>query len=363
MTESSPKNAQSFTKIEESAQTMAEKPSSRDRLAVQDSQILLASIIKIGASKIFNLKAFSEMKAVGKPEVNTIKANKASVKEMIKNTALNGRKRKAHIALKIHGRDRIYRTKTSILRQVCIILTDLFGNSFDCSKYPALTPEQLLLVETVMHKKTGLTESFNDNYGIDKSQAERLEELYAIREFHKSTKRTEENIKFVYKHTLKFLKSQFNTEHKLRYNKESEVQFYRFYFAALAEQRETSLDLYFDPLLTNKGGKTNSKTISNSHLRLVFENEEFKSQFFAYLDDQFKEDYQSSILKKIERMFVDLENELSNKDEPERKRVMLNFINKLRQKKRVKFPWSSAEIESSRTCFYQRLGKIGIRPQ
>lgn len=354
-----PKYFKPVSNIKTSAETAAESNSKTYSQKVLESQKLLASLIKIKGTQVFNLKAYSCMEK----QENTKKLsniNKKSVKELIKDKADNGRKRKAHIPLKIHGRNRIYRTKTSILRHVCIILTDLFGNSFESSRYPLLIPEHLQLIETVMGKKIIQKESIKYKNRFHKTQEERLEYLQELEEFRDSNKRTEENLKFIYKHTLKFLKSQFYEEKGLKYNKESELDFYRFYFGEISKRKGISLDLYFDPLLSNKSEGKSSKTISNNHLKLVFENEEFKRKFFEYVDDQFREDYQSSILKKIERMFIGLENKLKKQTEQERRDTLLSFISVLEQKKRVKFPWNTVEIETSKVCFYQRLKKIGI---
>jgi hypothetical protein len=82
-----------------------------------------------------------------------------------------------------------------------------------------------------------------------------MEELTKLRkcvEFIGSSKRLEENLKFVYKGVLKLLKTEFNFNYNLRVCKESNLKFFEYYFGVYALETNKQLEFYFDPLNNGK---------------------------------------------------------------------------------------------------------------
>ncbi len=71
-----------------------------------------------------------------------------------------------------------------------------------------------------------------------------------------SNKRLEENLKFVYKGVMKLMRTEFNQSYNLRVSKESNMKFFEFYFGNFAQENQTLIEFYFDPLNTGKYLKT-----------------------------------------------------------------------------------------------------------
>lgn len=262
--------------------------------------------------------------------------------------------------LKIHGRNRIYKTKLSILKNFCVTLTFLFeGTPLDPSNRFQFTYEQLKLLQTIVIKKFHITSSNLELFKENANQTQFFDNIESVRRCFISQKRTEENIKFVYKHTLKYMKSKFYDKNNFRYNKESEVLFYRHYFGFSAMAGGIDLQEFYDPLNSNYNGKKKG-TISNSHLTLLFSCESFREEFFRYVRNEFKKDYQSSIYKKIERMFLKLESELDKHGDEGKSEIINKFNDKLKRQKKTKLPWSSQEIDTAISCFRVRLNKLNF---
>lgn len=324
-------------------------------LGITDSSLLPTSIINPTRT------IQSDIKEVGfsKTALRTVDCSKTTLRTS--KSLHSSQKRKTlpkknstRLPLNIHGRNRYYKTKTEILKNVCGMLTDLFKNNSICSERPKLTTDQVRLVEIIARKKF---DPVNVKLKISTNPfiyQQRLGKIDKLRINHESKKRTEENIKFVYKHTLKYLKSQFYDQNKIRFNKESEIRFYEHYFSKLAKEKNVALRLFFDPLTLKGEGERVPKTISQDHLQLLFSCSEFKSLFVNYAKNEFKNDYQSSIYRKLERILFPLEKELREGEEGEKVR---EFAKGIAQAKKLKLPWTVGEIEVALTCFLKRVDK------
>ena len=263
------------------------------------------------------------------------------------------------IPLKIHGRDRVYRKKLQEFENLAVALTNVFkGDMIDLKDLPLDSIESKLL-KTMLIKKFGggLNKSLRFKETADELD---LNRVIDICNSFDSSKRGEENNKFVYKHTLKYLKAQYYDEKNLRYNKKSEEQFYLSYFGKEAEKTGNPIEAFYDPLNIQLKNSKTSKTISNDHLKLVFGCKTFKAKFFDYIGNSFKEDYQSSIYKKIEKILLKLEKQIKQNKNKSRDEVINAYVNDIRNKKRVKFPWSSKEIDSATAHFSKHINKLQI---
>jgi hypothetical protein len=220
-----------------------------------------------------------------------------------------------------------------------------------------LSNGQMDLLKQILKKK--FTNSSKNTFLISNFEGlSNLEEISNFANCIVSSKRTEEKNKFVYKHTLKSLKAKFNQENSLPFNRESEETFYKFYFEEHALKRNVQLKAFYDPL--NSKSESKSKTISNGHLILLFSCKKFKNDFFSYLDSGFKEDYSSSTFKKIEKIILELERKLEESNGFEKEKQIRKYISEFALKKRIKFPWSSKEIDVAMCHFTKQVTRILI---
>ena len=257
--------------------------------------------------------------------------------------------------LRIHGRNRVHRIKVKYLSDLTDTISGILeGREEDWGTKTLLTAQMDLL--KVILKKKFKNSSKNSFLMTSLEELRNLNEISKFANYIVSTKRTEENNKFVYKHTLKYLKAKYNQENNLPFNRESEESFYKHYFGDHAAERKVQLKTFYDPL--NSKSQSKSKTISNGHLILLFTCRKFKNDFFNYLDSGFKEDYQSSTFKKIEKILLELEKKLEDNSGLEKEKLIRKYISEFAQKKRVKFPWSSKEIDAAMCHFSKQVNRL-----
>ena len=280
------------------------------------------------------------------------------------NKECNDKKQLQKISLHIHGRNRIYKPKLTSLAGVCVLLEKIFkGEHIDDEKDLNIISLYINLVSAIICRKFHLQPTINltDRFINIEKRREELRHLIKLALTIPSKKRIEENNKFVYKHTMKFLKAQFYTSRKLKYNKESEMEFYQHYFEDISKKTKKPLELFYDPLnITSKYSKK-PKTISNTHILLIFDCNNFKAKFFEYIDTNFKEDYQTSIYKKFEKFLSNLESLISKSSDFERVACVEKFIEKLQTSKRCKFPWNSTEIDQALNHYAKHINKLTIK--
>lgn len=321
-------------------------------------------MIKIGAQNVFKIKINTvEKRKI--PSIENIEEGlllkRESLQQNFSFLSLDQQFRQAKkLPLDIHGRKRIYRVKTTILKPLCYILTKVFEGSSFYDENIKLTPTEFNLINVFIDKrfKLNLTQKYPGGAYGEKNVKDILTSYSKILFLLESNKREEENIKFVYKHTLKFLKSQFYEQNQLKYNKESEIKFYEHYFGEHAKALNRPLHDFFDPLNNKMGAGKKTKTLSVIHLKLTFACEKFKEAFFGYLQTQFRKDYQSSVYKKIEKIFSTLEAGLNKRDDQLTDKVIAKFLSDFHRKKRIKFPWCTKEIDNAVQAFRNRINKI-----
>lgn len=264
------------------------------------------------------------------------------------------------IPLKIHGRNRIHKIQIRYMTKLVEAIEKLLKEDKEGIEEDQLTFCQFKLLKIFFTKKFNKT-CRNSIIKKQIQNAETLEEVYNFIQLTGSTKRTEENRKFIYKHTLSFLKAKFYKENDLAFNRESEDQFYQSYFEELSKETGEPLFAFYNPLSLRN--KQKGKTITNGHLSLLFACEKFRKDFFDYLNNGFKEDYQSSVYKKLETIFLELERKIEDTELHDRQKTIKSFINNFEERKRVKFPWSGREIDLALTQFKRQIDKICRKKQ
>lgn len=166
----------------------------------------------------------------------------------------------------------------------------------------------------------------------------------------KSAKRVEENNKFVFKHTLKKLKSDFAKSNKYTDTSKAEEEFYGFYFGEIVSKNPNcQLSDFYDPLNNRKKRLANSpKTLSLAYLELVFKSKKFREDFEKYVSfptieaSKLIEEYAAGVRQKLEKIFYAWEKKFEQSISPSdtTKAIMEYFDNN----QQCKLPWTKEEI-------------------
>jgi hypothetical protein len=162
-----------------------------------------------------------------------------------------------------------------------------------------------------------------------------------------SNKRIEENIKFIFKLTMKHLKDLFKTRNMQYEAFESSDDFYLYYFRKVAERAAMPLEAFRDPL-NNKRPKSKKmpRTLNNDYMHLLFQSSSFTRDFKAYLSsDKLIADYVKTVPNKFEKILLRWERYWEDRID---QRI---FREKLKEyffrNKQCKLPWTVNEIISA----------------
>lgn len=183
-----------------------------------------------------------------------------------------------------------------------------------------------------------------------------VEEIYTWTkrlQVENSFKRVEENIKFVFKLTLRHLRTTFFAKNNInKPNTEDELCFYKYYFGDLAKSLSLSLSEFFDPL----NFKTNQKTLNIDFLKRVFLSSEFRNNFMNYLSSgQLKQDYQATIPSKIVNLLRRFERLMSLSQKLDS--VVTSVHRYFRTNRQCKLPWGENEITIAVNTFISMFRK------
>jgi len=156
-------------------------------------------------------------------------------------------------------------------------------------------------------------------------------------------KKNEERWKFVYKKSIKWLKHLFFLKMKNTKKRLTETDFLKFYFDDLSKSKKIPLNYYQDPLV-QKYRKRKSrvkdekrpKSINICYLTLVFECEDFVTDFFDYIDGQLMEHCMLEIPDKFQLIF---RNYLRKNGDSGKVKEYFE------SNKRCKLPWSFYDVK------------------
>lgn len=210
-----------------------------------------------------------------------------------------------------------------------------------------LATSELELLKEVINKKFGSTfKDASSFFDTNKDQSELLDRVNKMLLKHKSAKRVEENNKFIYKYTMKYLRKQFYAKKGLKNSKTTEIMFYEHYFSQISEQNNMKLDNFFDPLYKTLNKNPSYKTINNKYLSLIFSSTHFKCDFFDFLKFNFKNTYNQMVPFKLKKFFKKLRSDVvSTQASLDSKEDLLKkFTDKLRYNRKCKLPWTYKEI-------------------
>lgn len=157
---------------------------------------------------------------------------------------------------------------------------------------------------------------------------------------NKCLKRNEEKNKFIYKLTMKSLKDKYYKKYGRKKNCYDEKRFYEHYFKNLVNKLNLDITEFYDPL----NQKTKKKCLNNSYFQLIFSEKLFYKDFFDIVENILKNKIFRSHSKKFEKILSQYESFFENVNFED---AINNILKKIKESKRIKFPWNNQEIDTA----------------
>ena len=228
------------------------------------------------------------------------------------------------------------------------------AKNLDDTEYK-LSPFELGLLEHILQRKFHVNVSLQSN----EKYVQELNNACAQVCLQKSSKRKEENIKFIYKWIMKKLKKDFPfTSHESP--NELNAKFYEFYFEDIAKQLNLTVEAFYDPTNQEKRAKSNTaskyKSINTDFLKHIFLSEKFLKDFKTCLESpELEKEYQKKLQKKIEKLLLRWDK-LNSKHTLEQ--LMEKADNYFKVSVRCKLPWTLNEVIGAKEYFLKFLRSL-----
>lgn len=164
-----------------------------------------------------------------------------------------------------------------------------------------------------------------------------------------STKRFEDNVKFVFKLAFRKLKSTLLKRNRISfYSKKFDSQFYEYYFKDTAQRLNMNITEFFDSFDTKK----KAKTLSVDYLKLVFNSPVFKEDFVSYINGEaIRVDYHTTLRRKIRHLLLKFDPFFVGEDKQSVKIGIEKIQNYFRKNRQCKLPWTNNEIITAINTF------------
>ena len=117
---------------------------------------------------------------------------------------------------------------------------------------------------------------------------------------------TDATKKFVYKNTLKLMKTRFRKERRLNKNRESEIAFWDFYFGDYCKNNNVNIEEVYDPLNKALVRNPKHKNITIDYLYHLKQNERFLNEFKVQMETL--DNIATYARAKIDKLVKHLEN-------------------------------------------------------
>ena len=235
--------------------------------------------------------------------------------------------------------------RPKLLEDVCRSLSHVFnGIKLEKPDVDLVNHEKKLFKHVILKKFIRESE---DTLDLDMNNAEGSELIEIVNNLYdkyESTKRKEEKIKFVFKHTMKNLKKRYFENNDLQNNADNEVKFFSNYFEQTHKDKNLSIEVFFDPLNNSNTQNPKFKTLSKDYITLLFDNLRFKGDFLSYVEGEFIKDYQQNVCKKFKKLFKRLRKKMRHGGYSNYDSIVDEFIHKFVANKRCKLPWTDKEI-------------------
>ena len=170
-------------------------------------------------------------------------------------------------------------------------------------------------------------------------------------------RRKEEKLKFIMKNVIKHFRKQFFVEKGLKMCRQSEMEFLNSFYAKHKEAYGMEVENFSDPLNCTLINNPTYKTLNSEYFDMIFSLEDFRDTFFAYLDGEFKKNYQASVPAKFTKMFKELLDKLESSLHVDEEDIFVEYIDKYKQQKNNKLPWLGKEIDDAILVFKRHVRK------
>lgn len=167
-----------------------------------------------------------------------------------------------------------------------------------------------------------------------------------------STKRVEENNKFIFKYVLKDMMVRFRKERRLPNLVRTEKLFYEHYFKAISDRIKYPLSCFYDPLYNKHMVNPLFKSINNKYLKFVFQDDGPFLQEFQESLENLVDQYRSTVFEQVKELVWPVFEKLSKHPCKKKEEEIFNKEEEsLSRKKALKLPWTDAEIKQAVTQF------------
>ena len=246
------------------------------------------------------------------------------------------------------------RFKLKYFHETCNILSEIFiGKEVNLDNFKLDLKNQEIIFfllkkkYEVYFKKMEKKLYENNDISIEKKLKILLRYILSSKDII-SKKRKEENMKFIFKTTLKKMKIKFFQIKNLDINRINDTEFYLYYF-----KMKKKNDFFQKIYSINKKTKKKTEFINKKALALYFSSKKFEEDFFFYLINHFKELYMKGVNKKWQVFFKKYETQYKNFD-----KCYMKIIEYIESEVRLKFPWTSFEIDFAIQNFYTIMKEI-----
>ena len=183
-----------------------------------------------------------------------------------------------------------------------------------------------------------------------------ITEILEYLEQYNSTKRVEENIKFIFKLTLKRLKKdyQLRQSNMASDRKLALEDFYGFYFGEFVDTWGLDLQQFTEPLRK----KTYQKKLNHEYITRIFASKPFKVDFLKHINSgEFKREYQGTIPNKVLKLLSRFDRLFAGEDQQKAVEQVSKYF---KGNKQCKLPWTEKEIINSINDFNSLCSRLGI---
>lgn len=240
------------------------------------------------------------------------------------------------------------------------VLNHIFeGKSLSDKDLAFLSKPELTLLSAFFSKKCKVSFSCHD----------KLTKIAELINSHKSAykhKRNEENYKLVFKKAIKHLTKTYkkNFPETRGDKKKLLLGFYKHYFRddfiKLGLEREYELPRHDENKLVENFSSLiyNPKTVNPKYISMVALSKTFITDFLAYINDHFMQDYTRSRYNKVERILDNCKDIVKLAAHSGNHR---DLIEKVERNPRFKLPWYDDELTKALSCVKSYLiGKCGV---